>query len=197
MSSRTALACLGPLLLGSVLMIGCTPDSSGSPSPPDTTTVDTSSSASGGPMEASHSPTPDAEDRTVAQRLQDASVATRVKQALVRTQSLRQFDFAPTVVRGHLTLRGDVNTREQHRRAERVAKNLADVATVTNQVTVQGRVVTEETASSAKGNAVYHTVRPGDTLSEIARAYDVSTQQLRALNDLSAPLRPGERLRVR
>ena len=130
----------------------------------------------------------------MAERLNDASVAARAKQALVRTPSLRRFNFVPTVVRGHLTLRGDVETREQYRTAERVASNVESVTDVTNQVTVQGRALFE---TGGPAEATYHTVRRGDTLWKISREYDVSVRQVRALNDLSGTLQPGQRIRVR
>jgi LysM repeat protein len=61
-------------------------------------------------------------------------------------------------------------------------------------VTVEGRAISE---SGDAAEAAYHTVRRGDTLTEIARAYGVSVQTLRSLNDLSGTLQPGDRLRVR
>lgn len=195
----TVLLCLGGLLLGSLLVGGCTSGSSSSPSLPDTTTRSPSSPNDSSSTSTASAPAPTNADasRTVAQRLDDASVAARVKQALVRAQALQRFDFSPTVVRGHLTLRGNVDTREQYQRAERIAKNLSGVTAVTNQLTVEGRSVSDADDTSAGTEAVYHTVRRGDTLSEIAREYDVSVRQLRALNDLSSSLRPGDRVRVR
>ncbi len=48
-------------------------------------------------------------------------------------------------------------------------------------------------------SAVYHIVRPGESLSVIARRYGVTVRYLTALNGLStrSVLRPGQRLRVR
>ncbi len=131
----------------------------------------------------------------MSQRLADASVAARAKQALARHRTLRRFDFSLSAVRGRLALRGDVDTREQYREAERVAAALDAVRAVANEVTVDGRPVTSADPSSA--GPAYHTVRRGDTLSEIARRYGVSVQQLRRLNDQTSSLRPGERIRVR
>ena len=187
-------------MLGGFIGSGCTPGSPSSSPSPDTEASAASPSA---PAEMSSSDasggSPDAPDRTegsrtVAQRLEDAGVAARVKQALVRTQSLRPFNFASAVVRGHLTLRGNVETREQYRTAERVASSVEGVTDITNQVTVQGRSF-PETNDSAE--ATYHTVRRGDTLWKISREYDVSVRQVRALNDLSESLQPGQRIRVR
>ncbi|WP_103027801.1 LysM peptidoglycan-binding domain-containing protein [Salinibacter altiplanensis] len=188
----------GALVLGTGLCSACTPGSSHS-SPADT--PDTEMSASGAASSARRSPEEaspptDAEPRSVSQRLADASVAARATQALARHQTLRRFDFSPSAVRGHLTLRGDVNTREQYREAARTVAALSSVQTVTNAVTIDGRRDPEASASSAS-NTAHHTVRRGDTLSEIARRYGVSVRQLRSLNDLSASLQPGEHIRVR
>ncbi|PSQ68093.1 MAG: N-acetylmuramoyl-L-alanine amidase, partial [Bacteroidetes bacterium QH_1_64_81] len=162
--------------------------SAASPSAPaETSSLD----ASGGSPDA---PDRTEDSRTVAQRLEDAGVAARVKQALVRTQSLRPFNFASAVIRGRLTLRGNVETREQYRTAERVASSVEGVTDVTNQVTVQGRALSE---TGDPAEATYHTVRRGDTLWKISREYDVSVRQVRALNDLSESLQPGQRIRVR
>lgn len=199
-TSVLLVGCLGGLLLGGLVGAGCTPGSSNSSPSPDTEASAASPSA---PAETSSldasGGSPDAPDRTedsrtVAQRLEDAGVAARVKQALVRTQSLRPFNFASTVVRGRLTLRGNVETREQYRTAERVASSVEGVTDVTNQVTVQGRTLSE---TGDPAEATYHTVRRGDTLWKISREYDVSVRQVRALNDLSGSLQPGRRIRVR
>ena len=56
----------------------------------------------------------------------------------------------------------------------------------------------EETAAEPEDTAVYHTVRQGDNLWDIARKYRASVEQIRSLNDLgSSTLRPGQRIRVR
>ncbi len=196
MSARSLLFLLGGLALGTGLVSACTSGSSHS-SPPDTTAasaapgalVDSSTRRPSGELP---SPT-DTASRSVSQRLADASVAARAKRALARHRTLRRFDFSPSVVRGHLTLRGDVSTREQYREAERVVTALGAVRAVTNEVTVDGRPATNGNSSS---DTAYHTVRRGDTLSEIARRYGVSVQQLRRLNDGASSLQPGERIRV-
>ena len=198
MSARSPLFLLGALALGASLASACTPGSSRS-SPPDTTAAATAPEAPEDPSPkrpsvAPSSPT-DTASRSVSQRLADASVAARAKQALARHRTLRRFDFSPSAVRGRLVLRGDVDTREQYREAERVAAALDAVRAVANEVTVDGRPVADADPSSA--DTAYHTVRRGDTLSEIARRYGVSVQQLRRLNDQTSSLQPGERIRVR
>jgi FOG: LysM repeat len=145
------------------------------------------------------------DDRTLSEKLADASVETRVKQVLIREPRLRVFPFRPTVVDGHLILRGDVNTPEQYRRAERIAGRVEGVTTLTNRVTMKGRPVTEKrlaetdsTDTAEEDAAVYHTVREGDTLWKIAREYRSSVEQIRNLNGLrSNELSPGQRIRVR
>lgn len=143
-------------------------------------------------------------NRSVAQKIEDASTETQVKQALIRASSLRVFPFRPTVIEGHLVLRGDVNTPDQYRMAERIARRVEGVSRVTNRLTMGGRPVTEERfnsdeeSPSGKDAAVYHTVRQGDTLWDIARKYRASVEQIRNLNDFrSSNLRPGQRIRVR
>lgn len=203
---RPVLACVGAVLLVSLASSGCTPDSSGSPSPSDTTTttVETSapsprtSSAKASSASRSAPTDPDA-SRTVAQRLADATVKARIKQALVYERALRPFNFSPKVIRGTVTLRGDVDTREQYRHAERVVESLEGVESVSNQVTVAGRPIPESdspSVSDAASGDVYHTVQRGETLWQIAQEYDVSVRHLRTLNDLSSSLQAGERIRV-
>jgi hypothetical protein len=51
--------------------------------------------------------------------------------------------------------------------------------------------------SSSEETAVYHAVRSGDSLWEIARRYSVSVEQITRLNNLqSNRLMPGQRLRI-
>lgn len=191
------------LLLGGLIVVGCTPDSSGSTASLETTPASAEDTAPPSPDSSTASPAPSAsrEDaRTVAERLADASVAARVKQALVQNRTLRRFAFSPSATRGRVTLRGDVETREQYRLAERIAQRQEGVSAVTNRVTVNGRAFSETDGADAdpeEPGATYHAVRRGDTLSQIARKYGVSIRQIRTLNDLSGPLRPGQEIRVR
>lgn len=202
-SGLSLLLCVG-LVAG---LSGCTSGTSSSDASADTTSATTTRTVSEptGPDPKAPTPIENGEDtRSVAQKLTDTSTETRVKQALVRTSSLRVFSFRPTVVGGHLVLRGDVNTADQYRQAERVARQVDGVDAVTNRITMGGRPVTEERlsatedASETADTAVYHTVRSGDNLWDIARKYSASVQQIQRLNDLnSSALRPGQRIRVR
>jgi LysM repeat protein len=196
--------------VGGLTLLGCTADSG---APPDAAADSTATTSPTATVSAAPPPDPDAptaveekeDDRTVAEKLEDASVEATVKRALVRTSSLRVFPFRPTVVDGHLVLRGDVNTMEQYRRAERIAGQVEGVKALTNRLTMGGRPVTEERLAATEEDAppeqsaaVYHTVRQGDTLWDIARQYGASIQRIKSLNDLrSNNLRPGQRIRVR
>jgi len=200
------------LLLWIVLAAVLSACTSGSSSPsdpaPDTTSAATDTTVA---EPASPAPPPEApseaeaDARSLSQKLTDTSTEARVKQALTQTESLRVFSFRPTVVNGHLVLRGDVNTADQYRRAEQGARQVEGVEAVSNELTVGGRPMTEERRSADEDSlspddaAVYHTVRQGDNLWDIARKYQVSVEQIRRLNDVasSASLRPGQRIRVR
>lgn len=187
---------------------GCTSDASSPDAPADTTSTVSAPAApdstASAPTKALASVESGEDTRSVAQKLEDASTETRVKRALIQTSSLRVFSFRPTVVDGHLVLRGDVNTADQYRQAERIARQVDGVDAFTNQVTMGGRPVTEERLSSTEEAAetdeaaVYHTVQEGDTLWEIAREHRASVRQIQRLNDLGpSSLRPGQRIRVR
>ena len=193
---------------GSLFLLGCTSGSSSSDASADSTTA-TSPTAT-----VSETPPPDPnaptaieqekDTRSVAEKLDDTSIEAQVKRALIRESSLRVFPFRPTVVDGHLVLRGDVNTSDQYKRAERIAGRVDGVQALTNRLTVGGRPVTEARLEAEKDNppeestAVYHTVRQGDTLWDIARKYGASIERIKSLNDLrSNNLRPGQRIRVR
>jgi len=193
--SRTA-ALLLSLLVGGLLGTGCTSDEASSRAQPDSAAAPSTprppvhNTAAGTPPAA----LPDT-DRSLAQRLADASIAARAKQALVRVRSLRRFHFAPRAVQGRLMLRGTVDTRAQSRRAERVVRGVPGMTAVTNRLTIKERAANADAAP--RDRSTYHTVRRGDTLSEIAREHDTSVRRLRALNTLSAALQPGQRIRVR
>lgn len=191
-----------------LVLWGCAPSSSGSPSSSDTTASSSQSAPAGdrAPASSTEETSSAAETsstekpRTVSEKLADATVEARIKKALVGRRDLRKFDFSLDVVRGRVVLRGDVNTKDQHRRAGRIAEAVDGVETVVNEVTVKGDAVStgEEAAGGASASkGKYHSVRPGDTLTQIASKYGVSVGQIRDLNDLSSTLQPGDRLRTR
>jgi FOG: LysM repeat len=111
-----------------------------------------------------------------------------------------RFAFSPSATRGRAVLRGDVDTGEQYRLAERIAERQQGVAAVADQVTVDGRAFSETDGAGTdteESKATYHTVRRGDMLSQIARKYGAPVRQIRTPDDLSGPLHPGQEIRVR
>lgn len=146
-------------------------------------------------------------DGLLEQRIADATAESRVIQALVKQDGLRVFDFDATVESGQLTIRGDVNTLNQHRLINRVLRRISGVTSTANQVTVSGRpfdVVLAEAKQKGTPQAeedsrkVYYTVRSGDTLWNIARQHAASVQQIKTINGINgASLQPGQRIRVR
>lgn len=91
------------------------------------------------------------DERNVERRIQDASIATRVKMALVDARDLRQFNFDPVVVNGQVQLQGEVNTRDQRSRAEAIAGEVSGVRGVTNEVTALQQPVTAEESPDTAG----------------------------------------------
>lgn len=88
------------------------------------------------------------DDRSVAQRLQDASLEAQIKQALVRQRTLRPFNFTPEIDEQQVVLRGDVDTRDQRALAERVMREVVGERTVVNEVTVQGEAIEPDESDS-------------------------------------------------
>jgi LysM repeat protein len=147
--------------------------------------------------------------RTVAQRLDDASTATRIRMALANHDGLRRFDFAPEVRDGRVALKGVVQTPEQRELAGEVVRAVPGVREVSNQITVtEAPELTEEpiplhpapapaAPPKTAGTETIHTVRPGETLWAISRQYGVSVEQIQRLNGGRTTIRPGQRLRIR
>lgn len=208
---RLFLAVLGGLLC--VSLSACSGESSDA-SPVSSSSASSSPQTSASPPASTPSApaqtdsSPDTDSQTVADRLRDASLSAQVKQALVQQKALRVFDFDPEVSNGRLVVRGDVNTRDQHRLVTRVARSVRGIEAVESRVTVAGAPVLADapatsqpdkaSADRAASAAAYYTVRKGDTLWNIAREYRASVSQIRELNDLSGGgLQPGQRIRVR
>lgn len=185
------------ILVGAGLLAACTTDASGPPRGPSGEADTTSSESRPAAVKAA----PGAGAAALRQQLRDATVEARVTKALAGQRQLRVFDFGVQSDSGRVTLRGDVNTREQHRLAERVVRSADGVTAVANAITVNGRPASDASADDAQGrdaSTVYHTVQSGESLWTIAREYQASVQQLKAMNDLAGGgLQPGDRIRVR
>ena len=74
------------------------------------------------------------DERSVERRIRDASVAAKIRTALVEADELRAFNFDPVVVNGRVMLRGEVRTQDQRRRAESIAADVDGVRGVINEV---------------------------------------------------------------
>ena len=88
------------------------------------------------------------DERSVERRIRDASVAAKIRTALVEADELRVFNFDPVVVNGRVMLRGEVRTQEQRRRAESIAENVEGVRGIINEV-----AATEEPTPDAPDSA--------------------------------------------
>jgi LysM repeat protein len=209
------------LLLATALLlvgvpVGCS--SGGSSDAPSTPQPDAAAgtTAAGAPATP---PTRTDQGRSVKERIEDASLAARVKAALTEDRRLRTFDFEPGVTEGRVTLAGNVATREQGRRAAELADDVDGVDDVLNRLTVDGgQVAWNQSESSSSGGgqmaasqeeppgpsdgaargSAYHTVQTGESLWAIASEYGTSVSRVKELNNMrSSSLQPGERLLVR
>ena len=164
----------------------------------------------------------------VAERIEDLRRTAAVRAALALDAQTRAYDVGVATEDGVVTLTGVVGTLGARERAEALAREVEGVRAVQNGLLVEGQPdlpVTRaepppETAyeedepeepawaeadaaepapeEPPAPQAVYHTVRGGDTLYSIARRYGTTVQALQRLNDLrGADIRIGQRLRVR
>lgn len=188
-----------------MLWVGC---SSGEADGPAPASEEAAAEASPPAAPQKLMPAPPTGAPSVEARLDDATLVAQVKMALVDERSLRAFEVEPAAQGRRVTLYGDVNTRAQYDRAAEIARGVDGVATVANELTVEGRRVTAEAsgaassapsgAASSGGSGVYHTVRSGESLWIIARRNGTSPGEIRQLNGLSSnTVKPGQRLLVR
>jgi LysM repeat protein len=122
--------------------------------------------------------------RSVAQRLEDASIAARARKALVDEAGLRAFNLQTEAERGRLTLRGDVVTQVQRRRAEEIAARVQGVREVVNEVVA---------AEMPEQPAIAEAARPEEPAAapqEAARPDSRATSQERTPQDSPAPVTP-------
>lgn len=111
------------------------------------------------------------DERNLERRIEDASIATRVRMALVDARDLRPFDFDPLVVNGEVRLRGEVDTPDQRSRAEAVASEVSGVRSVTNQVTaLEQPDLASESPASADTTGQAAGAADGDTSDATAEA---------------------------
>ena len=132
------------IVLGAVVLFaaGCEMGHTADPEPDDADSAAVGVEQMDAPPAPANVPDFDG-DRSVAEHLNDATLATKVQQALVRERSLRAFDFDTEAEAGYVTLRGDVDTRDQYDRAARVAATVDGVEAVVNEVTVEGNPISD------------------------------------------------------
>jgi LysM repeat protein len=190
------------MILGVVLTLagtGCASPDAPDPSPPTATTTSPDSSAQQANANLDAAPPAPQGERSLNERLNDLSLAARIKQALARDQRLRGYDFEPEVEGGTVLLQGDVQTESEYERAARIAAQLPAVEAVTNAVTVFGQpVVTNETGTNAHtASGATHVVQPGETLWDIARSHRSSVDRIQQHNGLrDGRLQPGQTLKI-
>ena len=190
------------MILGVVLTLagtGCASPDAPDPSPPTATTTSPDSSAQQANANLGAAPPAPQGERSLNERLNDLSLAARIKQALARDQRLRGYDFEPEVEGGTVLLQGDVQTESEYERAARIAAQLPAVEAVTNAVTVVGQpVVTNETGTNAHtASGATHVVQPGETLWDIARSHRSSVDRIQQHNGLrDGRLQPGQTLKI-
>ncbi len=192
--------------------------------PPDVEEAVSAEELTEAPTEA-FSPPDSSAGGSVAGKIRDASLATRVQLALAGTRGLRAHRFDTEAAGGHVILRGHVATWAQREQAAAVAAGVSGVASVANELTstekrpaalaeASGRSENAPDAATDGGEAgpleqdalpgggtegpTYHTVTRGESLWAISRKYDVHMDEIKALNRLpSDAISVGQRLRVR
>ncbi len=180
--------------LGWVVLVGCTPSPKGAQTPPHhrMPLIETIEAA---PVQSPASwevPPPGwADTSSVARRVRDRALATQIMLALSNVSALRA--YLPTVIvqRGVIVLRGTVPSEQLRQQILQVVDRVIGMARVVDELVV-------ERPEKTFPLPTYHTVRPGETLWDIARRYGLSVTRLRRLNGLRTNvIRPGQRLRVR
>ena len=128
----------------------------------------------GPPAEVQEGPSQEGQrgNRSVAQRLEDTSLETRVKIALAEERSLRAYRFDPKAQGGRVTLRGDVETTQERRQVAEIVEGLEGVEALDNQVLVAGQQV----ASASTGNPGASSQREAPEKKEPATSQEPLTQ---------------------
>lgn len=95
-------------------------------------------------QEEQEAPGTPARSGSVRQRVEDASLATKIRIALAEEQGLGRYAFDPEVQEGRVTLQGDVETNAQREQAAEIAAEVEGVEAINNQVTIGGQPVVAE-----------------------------------------------------
>lgn len=94
------------------------------------------------------------DERSVERRIRDATVAAKIRTALVESEELRRFDFEPIVVNGRVMLRGEVGTQDQRRRAVQIAEAVEGVRGVINEVSATEEPTPDEPDDAARDSMI-------------------------------------------
>jgi LysM repeat protein len=161
--------------------------------------------------------------QSLAERLDVARVVARAEVALAQDEALRPFRLRARLDQGAVVLTGRVATAAQRERAEAVLRGVDGIGRVDNRIEVDtsaqrsagplpprlrpapaepppaaAQAAGEPRQAASEPEAVYHTVRSGDTLFALSRRYGVSVAEIQRRNNLRGTnLRPGQRLRIR
>jgi osmotically-inducible protein OsmY len=86
---------------------------------------------------ASNEPDRGEEERSLGQRLDDVSLAAKVRTGLLLHKDLKGLNISPTARDGVVTLEGTVETREQAEAAQRRAEAVVGVDRVENRIKIE------------------------------------------------------------
>lgn len=78
----------------------------------------------------------DTTKQTVAEKLHDVTLATRIKKKLFDVKELHRYSFSVQATAGEVTIAGKVDTEQKRQLALRITKRVAGVSTVVNNVEV-------------------------------------------------------------
>lgn len=76
-------------------------------------------------------------DRTAGQAVDDTAITAKVKTAFAQDPGVKAMDVKVDTYRGTVQLNGWVNTAEEKKRAEEIAKAVAGVKSVDNKISLK------------------------------------------------------------
>jgi hypothetical protein len=106
---------------------------------------------------ASHDSAGNAHDRTVGRYIDDKVLVQRVKSALSDNDVYKFDDVKVNTYQGTVQLSGFVETQNQKRRAEEIARNVRGVTGVQNQISMKGET------ERVRGTTDQNNVNPNNT----------------------------------
>lgn len=80
------------------------------------------------------------DDRSVGQSVDDVAITTKVKAAFAQDPGVKAMAVKIETYRGTVQLNGWVNNAEEKARAEQIAKTVAGVKTVQNQISIKTEI---------------------------------------------------------